>query len=134
MGTLPASTHQPAALHLVPEPTGEHDGRMVVDRTPDGAVVTLSPVVAVEVATALIQAGTPEQFARMTAASCHHAAGGTGVALLAALLLEHTRVHLDRVELREHIDQLDDALVATPADAALEDDHADETADSWRDR
>jgi len=121
-------------LQLVAETTEERTLPVAVDPTPEGAVLVLSPVVAVEIATALIKAGTPEQFARITAAACSTGTpNGTGVALLAALLQKEARINLDRADLRGLVDQLDDATHAHPADPALPDDYADRLADSWKD-
>jgi len=121
-------------LHLVAEATEERTLPLAVDPTPEGAVLVLSPVLAVEIATGLIKAGTPEQFARITAAACQTGTpGGTGVALLAALLQKEARINLDRADLRALVDQLDDATHSRPADPALEDDYADRLADSWKD-
>jgi len=123
-------------LHLVAKTaTEERTLPLAVDPTPEGAVLILSPVVAVEIATALIKAGTPEQFARITAAACATGTpNGTGVALLAALLQKEARINLDRTDLRGVVDQLDDATHTNPADPALPDDYADRLADSWKDR
>lgn len=140
MAQLPITTPpagEPPRLQLVTEAPDEGcTTALAVDPTPEGAVLGLSPVAAVEVALALVKAGTPEQFARMSAAACSTVPDiqARGVQALASLLLRHTHINVDHRDLEALVDQLDDALViGEHIDPALPDDHADERADSWRD-
>lgn len=109
----------PRALHVVPDHATDHHGPLAVEVTRDGATVHLAPETAFVLAQRIVKAATPEQMARVTAAACATGIpGGTGVTLLAALLLEHVRLDLDGRDLDALVDQLDDAGSPVPAPAA----------------
>lgn len=94
---------------------GPH-GPFTVDATADdGATLALAPEAATDIAHRIVKAATPEQLARVTAASCGTVPGGTGVAILAALLLQHVRLDLDHGDVDALVDQLDDAACVVPA-------------------
>ena len=125
----------PRRLHAVPD-AAEHYGPLAVDATGDGgATLTLSPVAAVEIAVALIDAGRPHQYARMSAAACSQVTDvrSRGVTELARLLVAHVAIHVDGRDLDALVDQLDDAASPIPAQADPVETAAADAADAHLD-